>query len=773
MATVAFGILGTAVAGPAGGFVGTLIGGAFDNYAVYPLLFPPPDQYGMRVDGVNISSGNLGSPLSWPLGPRVRTTVAVIWASELEEVESSGSVGKGGGGKSYQYDYYQSYALHLGDSTPQTITAMRKLFTNFDELYNDGDTPSYDSLTFYDGTQTTPDPFLESVIGDGLVPAYMGSCYIVIQRMFLGQTSNRSPNWGAQIEQGIDVSLGDILGWTLARAGFDASEYDTTGVSHCIRGVNFAGVVETRQALQVAIGTYGVSAQELDGKLVFFDTGVDVPVVVDGGDLADMEFPGMVLAEDFLGNVPSSVTVKYEDVDINNQPGSVPYYDPNQTDSAENSLVFQTPFVLTNSEADRIAKRLYWQARGERREVRFALPSKYMEVAAGDIVTVTRNGTPLEILVGSATYGANGMVAVEGVITWRDIYTQYAVGADDGYTSGDGFSDPPDLTGVLADLPAIRDRDATVVTYYWGGFRDDPAETFAGASLWVSADNTTYTQAASVSKELVSGITVSGPGRSSDLDFDTTNTIVVDVKNGHELSSTTDALAISRSANLCAIAGNGGWEIISFVNATDLGNGRYELSRLIRGRDATDWIMGKHESSGERFILLSAADNTLGRWVAGTRYLGRFYAKVVPTGEDEANVAGSLYVLTGQSVRPGRPRNLRYEIINNGVSDIDLRFNWARRSKLAFEPFSVDAPIAGDESGFHLRIRFNGVESTVLREAWVDGEEFVYTQAMRDADAATGPGWWTEDDEFVIHIAGVSNVVGDGEFSNLYVPQRL
>lgn len=778
MATLVLGAVGASLFPSAAGafsfgaFAFGIAGGLVDNFLLFPLLFPPPDQRGPRLDGLNISSGNEGTPMNWSLGPRCRVGAAIIWASELEEVENKQKVGKGGGGSSYTYEYYISLAICFGDATPQTVSAVRRIFADFKPIYEDRELPKYDAIAIYDGSQTTPDPYLESVMGEGRVPAYKDQILVVIQRLYLGDYGNRVPNLGALIEQDSDLSLAEAIGYILDRAGFDSEDYDTSGVSYCVRGVNFSGVVTTGQCLETALGTYAVNAQEIDGQLVFYDRGIEVPIVVDEADLAFIRAPGISFEEEDTMTLPDEVSVTYVSDDLDQQPGAVQYRDPNIAGGPFNQLRFDTPFVLSSEEAYTIARRLYWQSRGERRKAVFALPSKYLHLCAGDVLDLSRDGQPLSLLVSRVTYGTNGMVDVECVQTWLPLYNQTGFSDNAGYNTDDGYV-PPDLRFYIADLPALRDQHSEAVTVIWGAQSLDPDDRFNWCDLWVSLDGTNFERASSVGRSAVIGETRSSLGDGSDLLWDDAGYVEVYMENGDTLSSTTDALVLSGSENIGAIETPDGWEIFGFATVTALGENQYKLTRLLRGLRGTDDVMARHLGRGARFVLLTAGAARIGIWPSGVEYVGRVYAKHVAAGEDPAAIDARVYHMTGESMRPLSPRNLRWSIVTNGSSDQDLVIEWNRRSKLRFDPFGSAAPMSPDESPERYRVivRYGGSSSSVLREEVVSEPRFVYTQAKRDADAAGGIAW-NAYDSFTVFVSQISTVVGYSPASKLFVPDR-
>jgi hypothetical protein len=191
-----------------GGVIGAVIGyvvsfgsptGALYGYTIGAgigsILMPPegPDQRGPRLDDLRVQSSEYGRPI-----PIVYGTVGiqgnVIWASDLIEVETEEDQdGKGGGGSSVtKYTYFGNMAVAVCDGP---VKGIMRIWAGPDKrLIYDGFMLESGTMRIYLGDDSQmPDPLIEQYEGVGNVPAYRGTCYVVIENFALKNDGNTLP----------------------------------------------------------------------------------------------------------------------------------------------------------------------------------------------------------------------------------------------------------------------------------------------------------------------------------------------------------------------------------------------------------------------------------------------------------------------------------------------------------------------------------------------------------------------------------------------------
>lgn len=150
--------------------------------------------------------------------------------------------------------------------------------------------------------------------------------------------------------------------------------------------------------------------------------------------------------------------------------------------------------------------------------------------------------------------------------------------------------------------------------------------------------------------------------------WDQVNQLEVVLSSG-SLASVSE-LAVLNGANAALI----GDELVQFQNAELIGERTYRLSRLLRGRQGTEWAVGSH-TAGDRFILLSPALYTT---AIANNLIGReLFYKAVSVGNSLGNTDEITFTYTGRSLKPFAPVHV------TGLRDSsgNLTINWLRRSR--------------------------------------------------------------------------------------------
>jgi hypothetical protein len=198
MATLALSLAGQVVGGAVGGPIGATIGralGALAGSAVDSMLFaekPATRQTPAGAD-IRLQGSSEGGPI-----PRLygwgRLTGNIIWATELEEVTPEAQGGKGAPpqqSEPAETTILASFAVGLCEGE---VHRLGRVWAGGQVLETAGLT-----LRFYRGTESQePDSLIEAKQGDD-APAYRGLCYLVFERLPIGQFGNRIPNISVEL----------------------------------------------------------------------------------------------------------------------------------------------------------------------------------------------------------------------------------------------------------------------------------------------------------------------------------------------------------------------------------------------------------------------------------------------------------------------------------------------------------------------------------------------------------------------------------------------
>jgi hypothetical protein len=152
------------------------------------------------------------------------------------------------------------------------------------------------------------------------------------------------------------------------------------------------------------------------------------------------------------------------------------------------------------------------------------------------------------------------------------------------------------------------------------------------------------------------------------------------------------AAALNAGANL-ALVGN---ELIQFGRAEPLGGARWRLSRLWRGRRATQVSAG---AAGDRFALLTAATvRTVDLPLTALGGDVQVMAAGIGDGDDPPVAVATV---SGASVLPPPPVHLRWTAEDDGGATV----TWTRRSRAGGRWLDrVEAPLAEESEGYRVSV---------------------------------------------------------------------
>ncbi len=202
MATILFSAAGAAVGGSVGGTLAGLSSVAIGR-AVGATLGRVVDQKILgngaqavetgKVDRFRLTGAGEGDPVTQLYG-RLRLGGQVIWASDFEEITTTSGGGKGGQPqpKTTEYSYSVNIAIALCEGE---ITRVGRVWADGEEI-----APDDLNMRIYKGTDDQqPDPLMEAIEGPGMVPAYRGTAYVVLEALALQQFGNRVPQFSFEV----------------------------------------------------------------------------------------------------------------------------------------------------------------------------------------------------------------------------------------------------------------------------------------------------------------------------------------------------------------------------------------------------------------------------------------------------------------------------------------------------------------------------------------------------------------------------------------------
>jgi hypothetical protein len=170
--------------------------------------------------------------------------------------------------------------------------------------------------------------------------------------------------------------------------------------------------------------------------------------------------------------------------------------------------------------------------------------------------------------------------------------------------------------------------------------------------------------------------------------IDNINVLDVQLIDPDQWLTSCDDDALAAGANLAVL----GAELVQFGVATPLGNGRWHLARLLRGRAGTEWAMDGHRT-GDPFCVI-APDSihplTVPAWAIGSEV----------TAQSSSGSTAAL-MLSAESLRPPSPVSLSAVPQQGG----GISASWTRRSRAGWAwTDEVDAPLGETREQYRVTI---------------------------------------------------------------------
>jgi hypothetical protein len=343
------------------------------------------------------------------------------------------------------------------------------------------------------------------------------------------------------------------------------------------------------------------------------------------------------------------------------------------------------------------------------------------------------------------TYGKPGLVLLRGVATDGGIPEFYTAPTDSGVLPPSIPEPVAPVSVQLLDMPIMIDNhDASAPSFYVAAC---PVGTgrFRGATLFQpTADALDYVVAAVAGLPSIMGETVTTLAAGPAWRWDRVNTVEVQLDYG-SLQSLADERVLA-GGNAALI----GDEVIQFANAELIAEGRYRLSRLLRGQRGTEHEIAAH-AAGSRFILLDPARQPRPNFSVsriGIEIAWRYAP--VPQGPSGDLSGEIVFANTGNGLRPFAPVQLKAA---RDPSSGDVQLSWIRRTRVGGDSWLNEVPL-GEETEEYDVLILDG--ASVVRTIRLASQGTLYTAAQQTADFGAPPA------SLAWRVAQISRAYGRG-----------
>jgi hypothetical protein len=699
MATLVLTTIGTIVGGPIGGAIGAVIGQGVDQ-----RLLAPKGRRGPRLGDLTVQTSSYGSAIPKLFGS-MRVAGTVIWATDLRESPETSGGGKGrAGGTSYSYSV--SFAVALSG---RPIIAVHRIWADGKLLRGSGeDWKSETKFRLYRGSEAQAvDPLIASAEGPGQTPAYRGMAYVVFEDLQLADFGNRIPSLSFEVEaESGPITIGAIA--AELSAGAVSGDTDESVSGYAASGDSVRGALETLSILTRMPIVDDGSVLKIGGRAAEVIGERDLGATATGARRGRLDIERIA-----AGVLPDEVAISYYEPTRDYQAG---LQRARRGGPGRRVDSIDLAAALSAEHAKAAAERQLGRTWAERVRATVSLPPRSLSLRAGELVRLPGRSETFRISRWTLEH-----MALELQLVASSGPTAAPQPASPGRTVP-GMDQAAGTTLLeLLDLPPL----------------DDSA---AGPRLWIAAAGTqagwrkaqllatldggaSYRTIGQTAGKAVIGTTLGSLPPGEPALFDTTSTIEIELADPAAWLENRDDDALAAGANLAML----GEELMQFGVAVPIGEGRFRLGRMLRGRRGTEAAMYAH-TAGERFVLVSAS--TLLPFEAPPSAIGTT-VRILAAGVGDAEGVMGEALLTGRAMRPVAPVHLSAKRLSDGT----IRIGWVRRSRAGWAWLDgTDAPVGEEAERYALTITPDiGAARTV--ETIVPG--FEYATAAQAADGTT------------------------------------
>lgn len=550
-----------------------------------------------------------------------------------------------------------------------------------------------------------------------------------------------------------NVSLASIVKEVCERCGMvDGTDFDVSALTTRVTGYMASRQATGRQLIEPLQTSDFFDGIETEGIIRWQYRGGSAVATIDENDLATVSEGGEPIPK--ISEVtqqeielPFRVVVRYVSQEYDYESVTQQEFRSRATQFSELDKTVDMPIVMTPAKAKQVAIKTLYNAWQMRTSYQFTLPRKYIYLDPGDVVTVTADNVLYTVYVMDIERAGEGWLRIRGVSHDETLYLD---GDEIGNAVAAFPQTPPRITDMVyefLDGPLMIESFNTQSGFAVAAEGLDQSIKWDGGVLMRSPDGTNFIELASVPTEAIMGTASTTLLDASHNVLDEDNVVRVAVNRG-VLASVTYA-GLMNGANRAML----GDEVIGFATATQISAGVYDLSRLLRGIQGTEWASGTHVV-GERFIVLDF-DNVHGVPIDSSEVgLERTY-RGVSIGQAVDDAPNVLFTPQNLHMKPLAPA--QFTATRDGSNNII--FTWARRARINIEWHDdIDSPLDEGIEQYKLQI-MDG--ASVKREIIID-DTSTYTYTIGDQTT----DWAGAKDPVEAQIAQVSDRVGDGYFAN-------
>lgn len=510
---------------------------------------------------------------------------------------------------------------------------------------------------------------------------------------------------------GTEANVADIIRAICKRAGLAANQIDVSDLSSIsVAGYSISSICDAADVISPLRSVAFFDCVESGNVLRFPTRGKEVVAILTDDQIGCYDGGSTGGDGSSSTNIPPSVAVVRQDettlprsIRFHYKAVSRDYQDAEQDSPfrlatlAVDDQDISIPLCIGDVQAAQAAEITWSDAWAAQNSYTVSVDQSLAEIEAADCIGVPVDGFIQRMRIVSDSNASFVLRKLSCVADDQGSYISFAVATPPVQPPSSLKFLSPSLA-VFLNIPSLQDIDNNA-GFYVVAYPDPTAgNSWNGATFYQSIDGTNFSQVATSTQAGTVGTMDTAVPESESFTWDTTTILTVNLPESESFESRTDD-AVLAGANAAAMGADGRWEIIQFATATQITPTQWQLSRLLRGRRGTEYVMGSSQAS-DQFVMVSTGD--LVRIPLNVSQIGgAFVYKVVSIGASFSTGNTYDFISRGTALVPFSPVDAHANYASGG----DIEISWTRRDRLGQTLMSgMDVPLSDFPESFQVDI---------------------------------------------------------------------
>lgn len=380
------------------------------------------------------------------------------------------------------------------------------------------------------------------------------------------------------------TTLTEILETLHDRASRSPVPFSSLGVEAEVSGVVFSGSYTCADAIATFMPIYNFDASEFDGgdgyKIHYVERGGAVKRTLTEDDLVDI--PDSTVRKDAL-EYPKVLHMQFQSpvVGYATAKATVRRNSPDVQVTGEKAIEVPIAFGDVNEawqRADRLMRITWVEVAGEEE---FTLSDKHIDLVATDCIGLSLRGQLRRLRITQQSV-QDGTLPIKAILDRQSAVTSNLTGVPLPLPTPPQPQTVGPSVDVFLDIPAMVDTNDSL-GYYVGVSGQTEAWHGAVVQRRLPSD-ADFADVLAFSRGSIVGVLQNSVAMASEHHIDTTNVVQLQLLVDGEIQSITQQQFLSEGGSFAIQKAGGGWEVLQYRDAEEIGDRTFSLSYLARGR---------------------------------------------------------------------------------------------------------------------------------------------------------------------------------------------